>query len=93
MITNERQFRVTKTEIARFEDALLHVDEDTSHLHPRLRLAMREQFESQIEELREQVAAYEALRAGKVSVLQLDSNEAHATGGMITHGRGHRVVP
>ena len=73
MITNERQFRVTKTEIARFEDALLHVDEDTSHLHPRLRLAMREQFESQVEELREQVAAYEALRAGKVSVLQLDS--------------------
>ena len=34
---------------------------------------MREQFESQVEELREQVAAYEALRAGKVSVLQLDS--------------------
>ena len=73
MITNARQHRVTKTEIARFEEALASVDEEQKHLHPRLRQAMRDGFESQIEELREQMAAYEALRAGKVSVLQLDS--------------------
>jgi ribosome-binding protein aMBF1 (putative translation factor) len=35
--------------------------------------ALRDQYDSQIEELRDQVAEYEALRAGQVSELELRS--------------------
>jgi len=42
-------------------------------LHPRARQAFRDQYDSQIEELRAQLAEYEALRRGEVGVLELDS--------------------
>ena len=73
MITNERQYRITKAEAERFEQALACSEEKTAHLHPRLRQAMREGMESQLEELGEQLADYEALRNGWVAVLELDS--------------------
>lgn len=73
MITNEVQRRVTQTAIREFEDALTHVDEQNAELHPRLRRAMREAIESQLGDLRQELAEYEALRAGQVRVLELDS--------------------
>ena len=73
MITNERQYRITKAEAERFEQALAHGDQQGAHLHPRLRQAMREGLESQLQDLREQLAEYEALRNGHVAVLELDS--------------------
>ena len=65
MITNERQFRITKGEIKRFEEALSKVDEQNKDLHPKLQTAMRESLDSQRQELCEQIAAYEALHALK----------------------------
>jgi len=73
MIANERQYRITKAEAERFEEALAQSDESISDLDPRLRRAMREGLESQLEELREQLAEYEALRTGRVTVLELSS--------------------
>lgn len=73
MITNERQYRITKAAVERFEDALAHGHEQGVHLHPRLQQAMQESLESQIAELREELAEYEALRSGRVTVLELDS--------------------
>jgi ribosome-binding protein aMBF1 (putative translation factor) len=73
VITNERQYRITKTEAERFEHALAHVEEQCAHLHPRLRRLMREGMESQLAELWEQLAEYDALRNGSVAVLRLDS--------------------
>lgn len=73
MITNERQYRITKSEAERFALALAQPEEKLAHLHPRIRQAMREGAESQLEELREQLAEYEALRDGKVRVIELDS--------------------
>lgn len=73
MIANERQYRITKAEAERFEEALAQSDESISDLDPRLRRAMREGLESQLDELREQLAEYEALRAGRVAVLELSS--------------------
>jgi ribosome-binding protein aMBF1 (putative translation factor) len=73
VITNERQYRITKAEAQRFTDALAQSDDTASQLHPRIRQAMREGAESQLEELREQIAEYEALRDGRVTVLELDS--------------------
>jgi hypothetical protein len=73
VITNERQYRITKSWLERFERARAGVELEGATLQPRARQAMRDQYESQIEELREQLAAYEALRGGQVAVLELHS--------------------
>ena len=52
MITNERQYRITKSEAERFAAALAQPDDTSSELHPRLRQAMREGAQSQLDELR-----------------------------------------
>lgn len=72
MISNEREYRITRAAVERFEDALGH-EHEADHLDSRLRQAMRQGIESQLEDLREQLAEYEMLRSGKVSVLELDS--------------------
>lgn len=73
MITNERQYRISKSEAERFEQALAGSDEHTARLHPLLRQAMRDGLQSQLDELRAQIKAYEHLRDGGVTVLELDS--------------------
>jgi DNA-binding Xre family transcriptional regulator len=73
VITNERQYRITKAEAERFATALAQPEEKLAHLHPRIRQAMREGAESQLEELQADLAEYEALRDGRVSVIELDS--------------------
>ena len=73
MITNERQYRLTKAEAARVEQALAHADEQNKHLHPALQKAAREGLESQLQELREQLEKYEALCAGKETSFVFDS--------------------
>lgn len=68
MITNERQHRITRAEIKRFEDALAHTAEEqpAAGVHPRLHQAMIDGLRSQRDDLREELNAYEALREGKV---------------------------
>ena len=73
MITNERQYRITKSWLGRFEQARAGVEDQGADLHPRARQALRDQYDSQVEELRAQLAEYEALRDGQVAVLELDS--------------------
>ena len=73
MITNERQYRITKSAVEDFEQALARLETVESDRPPEVRQVMREAIESQLEELREQVAEYEALRSGKVQVLELNS--------------------
>jgi ribosome-binding protein aMBF1 (putative translation factor) len=73
VIANEVQRRVTQTAIREFEEALAHVDEQNADLHPRLRQGMREGMESQLADLREELAEYDALRAGQVHELELRS--------------------
>ena len=73
MIKNERQYRISKAEAERFEQALAGTDEQTAHLHPLLRQAMHDGLQSQLDELRSQIAAYEHLRHDDVTVFELDS--------------------
>lgn len=73
MITNERQYRITRNWLERFEQARAGVEEQEANLQPRARQALRDQYDSQIEELRAQLAEYEALRRGQVAVLELSS--------------------
>ncbi len=73
MITNERQYRITKGWLERFTQAKAGVEEQSGTVQPRVAQALRDQYESQIEELSADLADYERLRGGEVTVLELDS--------------------
>jgi ribosome-binding protein aMBF1 (putative translation factor) len=73
VITNERQYRITRSEAEKFAAALARPDDGPSDIHPRIRQAMREGAQSQLDELRAQLREYEELRAGRVTVLEVGS--------------------
>jgi hypothetical protein len=79
MIKNERQYRITKSQIAKFEAALEEVAaRSNSDLPARLRKLEQDALSSQLDELREDAAAYERLRAGRrepISIRQLDPDQ------------------
>lgn len=77
MIKNERQYRITKAQIEKFEASLAELATHSDpEIHPLLREAEVSGIRSQLEDLRQEVAEYEALLAGERSVLSLDSFEA-----------------
>jgi len=65
MITNEKQFRSTRLLIDRLRAGLAALDA-SSDVHPMFVEAQRSALTSQIEELEEDVAQYEALRSGQI---------------------------
>jgi len=73
MIANELQRRVTQTAIRELEEALARLDEDAKDRPEWIRKGLREGMESQLADLRQELAEYDALRAGRVRVLELDS--------------------
>src|SRR5690242_9212493 len=73
MIANARQYRITRAAARDFEEALARLETVEAHRPPEMRRVMREAMESQLEELRDEIAAYDALRSGKISVLELTS--------------------
>ena len=73
MIGNEREYRITNAAIGRFEDALDRLEEGSAERHPLLQQALRASMAGEAQVLREQVAEYDALRSGKVAVLETDS--------------------
>jgi F0F1-type ATP synthase membrane subunit b/b' len=56
---NGRRYRITRNWLDRFEQARTDAEEQASTLHPRARQALRDQYDSQIEELRAELADYE----------------------------------
>ena len=76
MITNERQYRITKNEIRKFEVAIAAlleqgVEQDTDDgLFRRLQV---EAMRSQLADLRDEVEEFEALKSGQRPVLEFDS--------------------
>jgi ribosome-binding protein aMBF1 (putative translation factor) len=75
MIENEHQYRVTKKRLAQFEASLASLRETSrpATMPPRLHQAMQESLESQLTDLRQEIADYELLKARQVSVLELQS--------------------
>ena len=75
MITNERQYRITKAQLKRFEDDLAAHDarKPAAGVDPRLHQAMREALASEADELRAQIKHYEELRDGTITGRELDS--------------------
>ena len=71
MITNERQYLITQAQAAKFREALAAAPAEG--LHPRALKAMRDGAQSQLAELEEQLAEYEALRTGTVVSFKVDS--------------------
>lgn len=71
MITNEKQFRSTRTLIDRLRIGLTALDAN-SDVHPIFVEAQRSALTSQIEELEEDVALYEALRSGEIRTFDAD---------------------
>lgn len=76
MITNERQYRITKAEAAKFEHTLHTFDDEALQAAgqpKRLVQAQREALQSQYQSLIDELADYEALKAGAVPVLKANS--------------------
>ena len=73
MIKNDRQYRITKAQLERFAQARNEAARNTDkNVHPRLLQAQAEAYASQEEDLRAQVAEYDALRLGHRAVIQAE---------------------
>lgn len=70
MIENAQQYRITKAEAERFEQALAQADEQGHDLDPRIKQAMREALESELQILKRQMEQYDRLRYRHFAVLQ-----------------------
>ena len=73
MIANDLQYRVTQRATRDFEESLARLDADAKDRPAWIRQTMRAAMESQLADLRGELAEYDALRAGRVRVLELDS--------------------
>ena len=70
MIKNERQYRITKAQMRKFEGALAElVQTKNKNIHPLLQKAHQDALRCQYEELRMQLEEYDALVEGKRDVL------------------------
>lgn len=74
MITNERQYAITKAKAEQIERALANSGKPGAKpLHPRALKAMREGIESQLQDLQEELAEYEKLQGGGVTSIVANS--------------------
>ena len=67
MIKNERQYRITKAQAARFMQTLENLrqrSDSSTGVHPRIARAQEEAVKSQLEDLERELREYEELRAG-----------------------------
>jgi ribosome-binding protein aMBF1 (putative translation factor) len=101
MIKNEKQYRITRARARRFEESLAELgrQERPSNITPRLWQAQRDAAGSQLQELQEQIDAYERLQMGKSKELVLEAVEdlpktlirARIASGMTQEGLAHRL--
>lgn len=101
MIKNEKQYRITKAQARRFEEALAELarQERPPNITPRLWQAQRDAAESQLQELQKQIDAYERLHMGKSKELVLEPVEdlpktlirARIASGMTQESLAHRL--
>lgn len=75
MITNQRQYGITRAELAKFEEALAQqrASAPSPGVHPRIHQAMGDAMESEIVELRAQLQRYDDLQDGRVASRTLTS--------------------
>jgi transcriptional regulator with XRE-family HTH domain len=100
MIKNERQYRITKAEAEKFQDSLKEWDPTPPDgIDPIIHAAQKSALESQLRDLKRDVAEYEALRSGRQQVLEVESFEdfpnalvkARIAGGLSQKELGERL--
>ena len=75
MIKNERQYRISKAQAAKFEEALrafLAESRNDRTTHPRLIKAQKDAIQSQLESLRRELTDYEDLESGNMPAPDLE---------------------
>jgi transcriptional regulator with XRE-family HTH domain/Zn-dependent peptidase ImmA (M78 family) len=82
MITNERQYKITRSEADRFRKAIsvLATSPARVDVHPRLVQAEREAMESQLADLQAELAEYDRLKSADLSVVTINSFDELADG-------------
>jgi ribosome-binding protein aMBF1 (putative translation factor) len=75
VITNERQYRITRAQLKRFDEAAKAqgARDPSPDVDPRIHAAMGDALRSEAEELRRQLHEYEQLRAGEIKTRSLSS--------------------
>lgn len=82
MISNERQYKITRSEADRFRKAIgdLAASKGGPDVHPRLVRAEIEAMESQLADLQAELTDYERLKASDLSVISINSFDELAEG-------------
>ena len=83
MISNERQYRITRKHASNFENAIEELHRPSSHrknTHPRLLKAEQDALQSQLDDLKVELDEYELLKSGQASAVCVDSLEELARG-------------
>ncbi len=82
MITNERQYKITRSEADRFRKAISELAEGSPRpdVHPRLLQAEREALESQLADLQAELTEYDRLKSADLSVISINSFDELADG-------------
>ena len=75
MITNERQLQISKTQAARFREALDELEErqDAPSIDPVMRQVEIDAVRGQLETLLAEIREYEELKSGRTSTIELNS--------------------
>jgi ribosome-binding protein aMBF1 (putative translation factor) len=71
MIKNERQYKITKSQIQKFSEALQQLSAHSEETNPLKLKVRREALTSQLEELKAEVRTYDALKEGKQRIFEL----------------------
>lgn len=82
MITNERQYKITRSEADRFRKAISDFAKAPARadVHPRLLQAEREAMESQLADLQAEIAEYDRLKSADLSVISINTFDELADG-------------
>lgn len=82
MITNERQYKITRSEADRFRKAIGEFAKGPARadVHPRLLQAEREAMESQLADLQAELLEYDRLKSADLSVISINSFDELAEG-------------
>ena len=78
MIKNERQYRITRAQVARFSDAVRRSRRETAATkvaHPLIHKAKLEALQSQLRDLEDEVKEYELLQSGTEPIIEVESFE------------------
>ena len=83
MITNERQYKITRKQAIGFARAIKEFgarSHERTNVHPRLLRAELEAMQSQLADLREELEEYEQLKSADLSVISVASFDEFANG-------------